>query len=46
MKTMLCRIFQLGMKLGYYLIPGRTPERITGEGCVQTLAQPLLDQVK
>lgn len=44
MKTLLCRIFQLGMKLGYYLIPVRTPELITGEGCVQTLAQPLLDR--
>lgn len=44
MKTLLCRIFQLGMKLGYYLIPVRTPELIIGEGCVQTLAQPLLDR--
>ena len=44
MRILLCRIFQLGMKLGYYLIPVRTPELITGEGCVQTLAQPLLDR--
>ena len=41
MKTLLCRIFQLGMKLGYYLIPVRTPELITGNGSVQTLAEPL-----
>lgn len=42
MNPLFCRIFQLGMKLGYYLIPVRTPEVITGEGCVQMLAQPLL----
>lgn len=41
MKTLLCRIFQLCMKLGYYLIPVRTPELITGENSVQTLAEPL-----
>lgn len=42
MNALFCRIFQLGMKLGYYLIPVRTPEVIAGEGCVQMLAQPLL----
>jgi len=40
--VLFCRLFQLGMKLGYYLIPVRTPEVITGDGCVQTLAEPLL----
>lgn len=42
MNALFCRLFQLGMKLGYYLIPVRTPEVITGDGCVHTLAEPLL----
>ena len=44
MNVLFCRIFQFFMKLGYYLIPVRTPETITGEGCVLRLAQPLCDR--
>lgn len=42
MKRLLCRLFQLIMKIGYYLLPVRTPEVISGEGCSAMLAEPLL----
>ncbi len=41
MKTILCRIFQFFMKIGYYFIPLRTPELVEGEGCIKQLAPTL-----
>ncbi len=41
MKTLFCRIFQFFMKIGYTLLPVRTPEVIAGDGCVLALAEPL-----
>ncbi len=41
MSRIFCRVFQLGMKLGFYVIPVRTPELISGENCVLTLADDL-----
>ena len=44
MSKVFCRIFQLGMKLGFYLIPLRTPQVITGEECMLRLADYLQKQ--
>ena len=37
MKKLFCRTFQLGMKIGNYVMPYRMPEYIEGAGCIEKL---------
>lgn len=39
-----CRVFQVCMKYGMYVMPWRTPIRMEGEGCLDQMVQKLKDE--